>query len=450
MKTILPPALLLCILYASTASAQVFFNINEEWNTQNSTINNFDQVDSQMDSNRGVVTVGNEFIVDEGSNALIQYIDNQGTLLWEVSYDYQGHDDYASSVFIDDQDNIHVSGVAYDPESQDYDFLILKINSSGQVLNAITIDHGSGKNNYAADIQSRNGNVYVTGTVENSISDYDMLTICLNSSYQLSWASTYDNIGSYDIGAKIGLYSGGIVVSGGSGTAFDNWKFATVKYNYNGAQTGAIQSANGAAQFSTPNSMITHEDGSTTILGQITNGQGDLDVTVIKLDEDLSTIWQYDYDYQGMDDFGTTFVLESNGDYTISGWFTEPTGQEKLLLLKVTSSGSLIYAKQITAGAGITNNLKGMAIGTHLGEVYVGGVLETVEGKGVAVYKTKTDGSVIWSYFGELNNDFRVSSINIVDSTNVKISGLAVQDGYSKYLTLELKTLMRENLISTG
>ena len=76
MKFLLSTGAVLLLFWAFPSYGQVFFNINEDWNTQNSTINNLDKVDSQMNSSRGVVTVGSEVVTNEGSNALIQYIDN--------------------------------------------------------------------------------------------------------------------------------------------------------------------------------------------------------------------------------------------------------------------------------------------------------------------------------------------------------------------------------------
>lgn len=434
----------------SSVFGQVFYNINEEWNTQNAVINNLDQLDSKIDSNGGVVTVGSELVSGEGSNALIQYIDNLGTLQWEMSYDHLGFDDYASAVFIDPQDTVYVAGVSYDPLGENFDFMVLKISPNGQLINTSIIDYGNGSNNYATDLVVAAGYIYVTGTVENNSTDYDILTICINGSDQVVWTATYGNANNFDIGANIGLHTSGLIVTGGSGTAFDNWQFATVKYDYSGNEVATNLTSNGASQFSTPSSMITQDDGSVTILGQVESAQGDLDIALIKLDEDLTTTWQLDYDYQGMDDVGTSFVRDSNGDYAVSGWVTEPNGQSKLILLKVSSSGTLLWSRAVSAGSGIAENLKGMSIASHLGEYYLGGVLETQEGQSVAVYKMNAAGSTIWSYSGEVSNAFMVSSIDVIDSTKVRVSGLSHEDGYSKYLTLELSTLKRENEVSTG
>lgn len=449
MKSLLPLVFLLLLLPAYHMSSQVFFNINEEWNTQNSTTNSFDRVDSQINSSGGVVTVGSEVVLNEGSNALIQYIDNIGTLQWEISYDHLGFDDYASAVYVDNQDTIYVSGASYDPVSENFDFLVLKISPDGQLVSASNIDFGNGSNNYATDLVVLNGMIYVTGTVENSVTDYDILTICIDGDQEVVWSAAYGSTSNFDLAANIGLVPGGLTVTGGSGTAFDNWQFVAVRYDLNGNETSSSLISNGASQFSTPSSMITHEDGGVTVLGQVEGSQGDLDIALIRLNDNLTTVWQFDYDYQGNDDVGTSFVVDSDGNYTISGWFSEATGQVKLALLNVSSTGNLQWSRAIAAGTGITENLKGMAISLFLGEYYIGGVLETSEGQKVVVYKVKSDGSVVWSWAGNLSNSFIVSSIDVADSTTVKVSGLAYEEGYSKFLTFELKTLRRSFELST-
>lgn len=443
--------ILFCGLGVLECSGQVFYHINEQWNTQNTTINNLDYVDSDSDSNSGIITVGSEIVSNEGANALIQYVDNQGNLLWDLSFNSQGNaDDYATAVFVDAQDTIHVCGVSFDPVSLDYDFLVLKVSPSGQITSSNLFDYSNGLNNYASDIVVRNGSVYVTGTVENSATDYDMLTLGINSSGQQIWSTTFGASSDFDIGSSISLLATGIIVSGGSGQSFESWQFSTVKYNFSGVEIASVFSANGVSQFSSPSSVITHEDGTVTILGQVETSPNNSDILLLKLDEDLSTIWETTYDFQGLNDAGTSMALDQNSNYVVSGWLTSTTGQKKLALIKFNDAGVLTWSKSLTFGTGVSEDLRGMAIDVHSNEMFVAGVIESEAGKGLAVYKMKSNGDVVWSYNGELSNDFKVSGIEVTDSNTVKVSGLSHENGFSKYLSLELKAFARELIADTS
>lgn len=194
---------------------QNLFHINEEWNTENNIVGNLEFVDSAMDSNKGIVTVGSELIVNEGINAFVQYVNSQGQLLWEISYDYQGGDDYATGIYIDSQDDIYICGVAYDVTDDNYDGLLMKVNTQGQTVFSTVFDQGTNLNNYFTDIYVRQGKSYVCGTVENNPLDYDILTVGFDTSGQMEWDVVFGSTSDFDIGSTINGYSGGIIVSGG-------------------------------------------------------------------------------------------------------------------------------------------------------------------------------------------------------------------------------------------
>lgn len=142
--------------------------------------------------------------------------------------------DLATSITLDNTENIYVAGYTEGAAIYDYDIMIIKYDSAGNKLWDRIYNSGANRRDEAKTIKvDRLGNVYVTGTTNPvGSANYDYLTVKYSPSGDFRWAQTYNGpADSTDIANSLVLDdSGYIYVTGtslGSGTGCD---FATIKY----------------------------------------------------------------------------------------------------------------------------------------------------------------------------------------------------------------------------
>lgn len=140
------------------------------------------------------------------------------------------NDDYAKSIFLDDNNNILIGGSAYSIAYSDY--LILKYSPNGDTLLIKMIDGGGLNTDQVHSIISDYlDNIYVTGFSQSAYGIEHYLTIKLNSTGDTLWSKTYRN--AYPNSAYcINIDSNGSVyVSGAGGTIGGNSGIVTIKYS---------------------------------------------------------------------------------------------------------------------------------------------------------------------------------------------------------------------------
>ena len=183
---------------------------------------------------------GNIYITGYGSGSdtadflTIKY-NPAGETLWTQRTDgpEQGFD-FATSIALDDSENVYVCGYTEGYNISDYDYLIIKLNSSGNLIWERFYTSSTNQLDKAKIIKvDWLGNVYVTGTsspLGSSNSDYTTISYRRNGDFR--WYNTY--IGPIDstdiVHAMVLDDSGNIYITGasmGSDTLFD---FATIKY----------------------------------------------------------------------------------------------------------------------------------------------------------------------------------------------------------------------------
>ncbi len=167
-----------------------------------------------------------------------------GTQQWVARYNGPGtHGDYASSIAVDVQGNVYVTGSSdsnSNPETTNMDYATIKYNSSG-IQEWVQRYNGPGNshdyaNSLAIDGQ---GNIYVTGSSFGSGTHYDYMTIKYNSAGTQQWVARYNGSGNLGDNASSIIVDeqDNVYITGGSSGSSSYEDFATIKY----VQTGAIE-----------------------------------------------------------------------------------------------------------------------------------------------------------------------------------------------------------------
>jgi len=187
---------------------------------------------------------GNAYVTgwSHGSDTVYDYAtikyNSAGIQQWVARYDYSEEEERANSITIDGQGNVYVTGSSYNLNTY-FDYATIKYNAVGETL---WVRRYNGSGNYWDEASSvaidGQGNVYVSGYSDGLGTSEDYATIKYNSAGVQQWVARYNGPGNYEDWAHAMALdgSGNVYVTGystGSGTEYD---YATIKYNSNGVE----------------------------------------------------------------------------------------------------------------------------------------------------------------------------------------------------------------------
>ena len=209
-----------------------------------------------------------------------------GTLDWSNTFDYDGSSDVCTGISIASGDGVLVGATQTAP--LDWDFLVTKFNlGSGAKTSEATFSGGSvGFDRVRAVDRDGSGNIFLTGTVANGGTGYDVRTVKLDDTLAVVWSQTYSSSGAYhDEGTAITYdNSGNVYVGGYKTSASQGTDFLTVAYN---GHTGSVlwsQIWNDTADGGdTIKALVVDGDHNVTVTGSAWNGSS-LDYHTIQND----------------------------------------------------------------------------------------------------------------------------------------------------------------------
>ena len=221
----------------------------EQWVARyNGPGNDFDVAYSLAADNEGNVYVAGE---SKGNGTGFDYAtvkyDEDGNEEWVARYHGSGDgDDGASSLALDENGNVYVTGASYGRafgkgRPSNLDYATLKYDAGGELQWVVRYDGpGHGLDVATALAVDGVGNAYVTGFSYRGGSELDYLTIKYSQAGKREWVARYDGPGtrangSDDIATAVEIdLSGNVYVTGysrGDGTGFD---YATLMYSEKG------------------------------------------------------------------------------------------------------------------------------------------------------------------------------------------------------------------------
>ncbi len=246
-----------------------------------------------IDDENSIYIVGATFTDSNNWDYLIIKYDSLGNFCWQKTFGGTGYD-YARSITIDEFNNVYITGV------MDFSYFTnvgtYKLNKNGEVVWFRNhYENNSLANQGEKIIYDKRGNIFITGSVDFSISGSDILTIKYDTSGNFYWSKIYSTIDYNEWGKIIGIdSSGNVLVSG---------------YNYNPA-TGE-------------------------------------DWVLLKYDQNGRTLFQRRYGRPNTDDETKSIAIDENNNFYVTGFINS-----YFVINKFNTTGQTIWERMINGGYG--------------------------------------------------------------------------------------------------
>ena len=432
---------------------------------------NFNGTANGLDSPEdiGFDNLGNVYVtgVSEGVGtnddfATVKY-NSSGVQQWVARYNGPGNNkDEPNALVIDGAGNVYVTGRSYGSGSN-YDYATIKYNSNGD---SVWVNRYNGSGNGSDGASSiaidKDGNVYVTGNTDVSgTNNYDFATIKYNSNGTQLWATTYGRTGnSYESASAISVDDASNVYvtgsSSGTGTGSD---YATIKYNPNGTQLWiSIYNGPGSVSGREDNAyeLAIDNTGNVYVSGSSDSSGTNRDYATVKYNTDGIQQWVSRYNGPGnYEDFVGGLAIDGNGNVYVTGSSSGTGTGSDYATIKYNPNGTQLWISIYNGPGSVSgreDNAYELAI-DNTGNVYVSGSSDSSgTNRDYATVKYNTDGIQQWvsRYNGPGNYEDFVGGLAIDGNGNVYVTGSSSGTGTgSDYITIKYSQTTGIQNIST-
>lgn len=446
MKNHVNISTLIAVMLLTTAFAfgQSQTYLSEFWTGQGGQMAVFYHNVTKTDAQRNVYVAGSTVNINNNNDIILQKFNRSGTLLWEQSFNGAADmDDMAADIFVDNALNIYVTGTSIASASNDFDLVVLKYSSSGQLQWTRYYNNGgfpSPQDAGTSIIGDNNGNIFVTGGSFGASSLSDYVTLRLNASNgNIHWTKRYDHAQLNEVPSKIQLSGNQVIVSGGSQVTLvpNRWELATLIYNKNTGTTIATRRSSGSATSGTDEifDLTVDDSGNFYLSGSVVNASTGHDLAVYKLDDELNIVWQQTFDGYGNDDKGQGIKLDSQGNIYVVGYTETNNEGDNFAILKYNNSGNLLWNREFNGAANLDDRAAQLVIDAN-DRFYVTGEARNSTYSDYQTVGYTSDGEIFvqTAFDGPEGLDDKPSGIAIDLDGNLIVVGQAqVQGGWKNY-----------------
>lgn len=334
--------LVICLLSQMNIFAQSENVILEEWvkNTGQQEISQFSR--SLTDSNKNVYILGSTININLNYDIIIEKLDSDGTLLWQdiVSGSANG-DDYGIDMVVDANDNLIIAGTVLNV-STGYDLVVKKYDSQGSVL-WLSLYNGAGNliDGASTICLGANEDLYVGGSTFGASTLADYLIVKINSAGQILWIQTYDYLNLNEVVTRIAYSASGLIVSGASESSPNQWEMATLKLNpSNGSILSSYRTGGSSEDIDRVTDIKIDGDNFVYVVGAVKNIGTDYDFKIVKLSSDLELIWSKELDGgYGLEDQANAVDVDSDSNVLVTGFITTSQNSKNFFTCKFNFNG---------------------------------------------------------------------------------------------------------------
>lgn len=276
-------------------------------------------------------------------------------------------------------------------------------------------------------IADPSGNVFIAGTILDTLGSTDWLVVKYDLNGDLQWARTYGGStnGSDYVNAVALDEEGYLYVCGSTATSSGDDYFLR-KYDQEGDGVWS-KSQNGMAGGNDHAlAIVTDDAGNVYITGESEGNSSDYDVLTIKYDSSGTKLWSARYNgASNLKDAGVKVKLDASGNVYVAGYKTGTTSAKDLIAIKYNAAGS----QQWVASYNNTSNLNDVAASLSvdtLNNVYVTGEsFNTTNNSDFVTIKYNGSGTQQWlaTYDGTGSGKDYGKSVAIDKDLNVYVSG---------------------------
>lgn len=279
------------------------------------------------------------------------------------------------------------------------------------------------------------GNVYIAGSTEFPNSPalkYDALLVKYSSSGSFLWQATYNGPGSnYDCARQVAVDDSGnpILVGESPGTTTGTDVFVC-KYSPSGAVQWTLRWNSGADAEDNATVAATAPGGDIYVAGERRTATG-TDLFLIKVSSSGTLLWQIVFDSGAGDDTITAMSLDASGNIYVAGSLATAFTGEDAFAAKVTPTGGVVWIALYDSGFGKREDVSDLKLDSA-GNVFVAGTTwkPDVSSPGdsltdMFVLKLNGAGAQQWvrTIDGGLNDQDQCEAMSIDSSGNAILAG---------------------------
>ncbi|HLG34935.1 MAG TPA: SBBP repeat-containing protein [Bacteroidia bacterium] len=417
-------------------------------------VQHFANQDSIMESPSCKDKDGNFYVAgytldaNTGPDIVVAKYTSDGGLVWSHQYSSSSNygRDQATAICLDDSLNIYVCGFQMDSTTgTGFDIVTIKYNpSSGLIWSSVYSGNYYSGLDVPVAIGVNSGLVYVTGTTQDSTGLLDIVTLQYDANGTLQWSAQYDYVDLYDVPRALKTDDSKVYITGGSQNSLLDWDYLTLEYDASGNPVDTIRLTNTGNSFDRANAVALTDSGTVYITGRASSSTFGFNIRTVKIDSTGSLVWIRNFDLAGFDNEGTAMTVDTNENIYITGFGKTGTGDatSDYVTLKYDSAGNLIWSQTFN-GSGSGKDVAWYVDVDSIGTVYVTG--ETWNGNnfdfGTIVYDSA--GAVLWQdmYDGNAHGDDNATHIEHDRDGIVYVSGQStLEDGTYEYITIQYDT----------
>jgi len=390
---------------------------------------NDEAVKVAIDVSGNVYVTGSTWSGSSDNFTTIKY-DSSGNILWVKEYNGPlGGDEKTVDLVVDSAGYVYVSGRSEGPTP---DLATIKYAPNGDTVWVRRYNGPFKAEDFVHDLAvDKNGNVYLTGSREDSISaevtNINFLILKYSPTGTLLWQKIFNRSGILiDFGNTLAVDDSGYVYVTGTGSAPTSGEdFTTIKYNSNG-DTMWVRHYNGPGNLTDEAQVIqVDQNGHIYVTGQSRGSGTSDDFATIKYNKNGDTLWVRRYNGLGNGaDQPLVLAVDDDSGFVYVGGYTWNGTSNDYTIIKYDSSGNTVWVKNYN-GPGNAND-QALALTTDkINRVYITGFsVGSGTGEDFATIEYTGDGTVhgIRRFNGPANGSDRAMAI-AVDNRFIYVTG---------------------------
>ncbi len=364
-------------------------------------------------------------------------------LAWVNRVDGLAHGgDHAHDVKTDAQGNVLVTGWIENSLGNP-DAHTVKYAPDGTVLwentyagSATGVDYG-----YALAVDET-GNTYVAGFGNgNNPATFDIFVLKFdpdgNTLWTQRWTSPITNYSAYAYAIAVDK-QGNVFTTGFHSDGFTDGEFITLKFDASGSLQWANSYNGSTSSIDYANCIALDNEGNVCITGWSGGANNLWDYTTIKYSSTGDQLWVKTYNGSANDnDFAYRLALDSSGNVYVTGQSVETGSDNDITTIKYSPDGDVLWIRHYDGPANGYDAGQGIAVDAK-GNAYVTGNQTTATGLECVTLKYSAAGDLLWvAPFNSPDNDGVLISIVLDDSASAYVTGFVFRGGASDFVTIK-------------